>query len=96
MKPTCDSDDYAEDVNTWVDDDYQKKYDEKRIKDLILISRLALVLHENQGGHPITHITGVPIDEIAILAEAYAPGVNLGVHMPHKDFPHNSGRRKNI
>lgn len=87
MKPACDCDE-----DRYYDDDsgqYQKDYDLRLKKDLILISRLALYLYEDKDGPPITHITGYPISDILDAAKAYAPGLNIGCHMPHEDFPIN-------
>lgn len=70
-------------------DDYydHEEYIERRRRnaadDLVLIARFALL---DPDGHPVTHICGVPIEEVKKRAEAYAGGTNMGSNLGHR-FP---------
>ena len=75
-------------IERTVDDDFaDEAYEERRRRstadDLVLLARFALM---DPAGHPVTHICGVPIEDVKRKAESYAKGINMGSDLGHR-FP---------
>lgn len=56
-------------------DTHEERQRRRTANDLVLLARFALMDPE---GHPVTHICGVPIEEVKQKAENYAEGINMG------------------
>jgi hypothetical protein len=69
------------------DDAADETYEQERRRsiadDLILMARFALM---DSDGHPVTHICGVPIEDVRRKAESYAKGINMGSDLGRR-FP---------